>query len=330
MNRRLLALILLIIALVAVPFGIREYYVGILTQLVINAILVVSFRFILQMGELSLAHVVMMGFGGYMAAILFQRFDWPFWVAMPMGGLASATFALVVSQPLLRMKSFYFFVGSFAVGEVMRLCWLRFKVPFGGHIGLVRLYPPALYAIDLKDPVTYYLFALFVALLCIIIMYRLERSRLGGTLKAIASNDRLAQSVGIDVRGYKTQAFVIGSFFAGIAGVLLTFRLNSISASQYTMTYGLSMLVWVIVGGKGRFFGPILGLSVLMGFRELMIDMGITLLAPLIYGLLLIVTLIFIPDGFIALPERIMGRRRKDKRTTDGIVHTEGEQDGTA
>ncbi len=99
-------------------------------------VVVVSYRLVTITGEWSLAHVVMMGVGGYASALLAKRAGLDFWLSMPLAALFTAGLAFVLSFPLFRMKAFYFLIGSFAAGEAIRLTWIRFYDPFGGPKGL--------------------------------------------------------------------------------------------------------------------------------------------------------------------------------------------------
>jgi len=304
-----IGLTVLAIILVALPFALREYYVDVVTMLLINVILVVSFRLITTIGAWSLAHIPMMGAGAYATALMTGALGWPFWLTLPLAGLAAALIGLAMSYPLVRTKGFAFFVASFAAGDAMRLCWMRFKVPFGGHRGLTNIpFPeaipiPGLRTIDFSDAIPYYFLALVVTVLCLLIMYRLDKSRIGDTLKAINSQDSLAMSVGINITQYKILAFVIGSFFAGIAGVLLAHRLWAVEPQQFGFGTTVYLLVWVVFGGTHTFAGPIIGVTVLTVLGELL-DPFVEWV-PMIYGAILILTLLFLPDGLEGLPRRL-------------------------
>ena len=153
-------------------------------------------------------------------------------------------------------------------------------------------------------PVPYYFFALIVGIVCLVVMYRIEHSRFGFVFHAVHHKDLLAQSVGVDTRRYRTIAFVTASFFAGIAGAMVAHYVTAINPGLFGLPRMLNVLVWVLVGGLGSFAGPIIGVTVLSiadesfrGFKEL---------RPAIYGLTLIVTMIFLPDGLVSLPAKIM------------------------
>jgi len=298
------------VVLISAPFAISGYKVDVLTNLLINIILVASFRLITTTGGWSLAHVPMMGCGAYATALLAGTLGIPFWISLPLAGLAAGLTGMVISFPLARTKGFAFFVASFAAGEAIRLCWIRFKIPFGGHKGLT-VPPPVLFKnvawLDFAEAVPYYFLALVITIVSLAIMYRLNNSRIGDTWRALASEEKLAKSVGINITKYKMLAFSIGSFFAGIAGVLLAHRLWAIEPRQFGFTATLYLLVWVVFGGSHTFAGPIIGLVVLTFLGELL--RPLVEWVPMIFGTIIILILIFLPNGLESLPGKLRMRK---------------------
>ena len=279
--------------------------------LVINVLVVASYRLLTLTGEWSLAHVVLVGVGGYASTLLAKRAGVPVPLAMPLGAAVAAFTAYVLSFPLFRMKAFYFLIGSFAAGEIIRLCWKRFRDPFGGPKGLKLI--PAVPDIELGgftvaffEPVNYYYLCLIVVTASLVVLQRLERSRIGLTFHAIHWQDRLAESVGIDARGYRTLALVISAFFAGLAGALLAHYLGTVNPSQFDVEAMVYVLVWVIVGGTTTIWGPILGVTVLTIINEIVLrELGLDQARPLIYGAVLIAAILFLPDGIESLGPKL-------------------------
>ena len=316
--------------MVVAPFTMSGYKVDFLTMLMVNVILAVSFRLITTTGGWSLAHLPMMGAGAYATALMSGKLGIPFWFSMPLAGLVAGLIGLGISYPLARTKGFAFFVASFAAGEALRLCWTRFRTPFGGHKGVTVPIPepiPGVAALDFAEAIPYYFLTLVVTIVCLAIMYRLDKSRIGETMKAIHSHEDLAKSVGINTDGYKMLAFSIGSFFAGISGVLLAHRLWAIEPEQFSFTSTLYLLVWVVFGGSHTFAGPIIGVVALGILGEFLRPLAHWV--PMVYGFIIILTLIFLPNGLESLPARLesswgkiwkihisFGEREKESRQT--------------
>ena len=294
------------IIVISAPFTLTNYKVDILTNLLINIVLVSSFRIITMTGGWSLAHIPMMGCGAYATALLTGALGVPFWISLPLSGLAAGVVGALIGFPLARTKGFAFFVASFAAGEAIRLSWMRFKVPFGGHKGLT-LPPPDLFAgvswLDFTTAKPYYFLTLILTLVCLAIMHRLDHSRIGNTWRSIESHENLTRSVGINCTKYKVLGFAIGSFFAGVAGVLLAHRLWAIEPYQFGFTTTLYLLVWVVFGGSHTFYGPIVGVIALTLLGELLRPLAEWV--PMVYGAIIILTLIFLPSGLESLLARI-------------------------
>jgi branched-chain amino acid transport system permease protein len=233
---------------------------------------------------------------------------------MLLGAGTSAAVAYVLSFPLLRMKGFYFLIGSFAAGEVIRLLWIKFRI-FGGPKGLKLIPPfPDLGPIAFYDPTNYYYLCLVVVAASLALLYRIEHSRIGLTFHAVHWRDQLAESVGVDTRGYRTLAFVIASFFAGVSGALLAHYIGTVNPNRFDVAQMVFVLIWVIVGGTATFFGPIIGVVTLTIVNEIVLrQLGTDELRPLFYGGILIVAMLFLPGGLESLGPKLpklFGRRQ--------------------
>jgi branched-chain amino acid transport system permease protein len=213
------------------------------------------------------------------------------------------------------MSGFYFLIGSFAAGEVIRLIWKRFSDPFGGATGIKRI--PGLPDISLGgqllfdpySPVHYYYLMLVVVAVSIFILHRIERSRIGLTFHAIHWQDKLAQSVGIASFRYRMLAFVIASFFAGLGGAFYAHYLSTVNPNQFDVTQMVYVVIWTIVGGTTRIYGPILGVFALTVLDEIVLRaIGADQVRPLLYGVVLIAAILFLPNGLESLVTR-RGRR---------------------
>lgn len=299
---------LLLAALVAaLPHMLSYSQQEIAVFLVINILLVASYRLLTLTGEWSLGHVVLMGCGAYASAMLVKNSDVPVLLAMPLGALIAGLIAYLLSFPLFRMKGFYFLIGSFAAAEIIRLIWKRFSDPFGGPKGL-KLIPnlPTLEAgpvsIDFSEPVAYYYFSVGVVGVSLWLLYRIEHSRIGLTFHAIHWQDRLAQSVGVNTFHYRTLAFVIASAFAGLAGALYAHYVGTISPARFEIEEMVYVLIWAITGGTATFYGPIAGVIVLTVLNEIVLrSLGVDELRPLLYGSILIASILFLPKGLESL-----------------------------
>lgn len=311
----LLGWALLAAALVALPHGLSFSQQEVLVFLTINVLVVASYRLLTLTGEWSLGHVVIVGVGAYASALASKFIGLPAPLAMLLGAATAALVALALSLPLLRMKGFYFLIGSFAAGEVIRLSWKRFREPFGGAKGLTGIEPMPTFELgpltfDFFEPVTYYYFALGVVGASLWLLWRIERSPVGLTFQAVHWQDRLAAASGVNLRAWRTIAFVIASGFAGLAGALQAHYIGTINPSGFDVEQMVFVLTWAIVGGTATLYGPILGCVVLTVLNEIVLrELGFEQARPLIYGLVLILAVLFLPKGLESLAPRLAPRR---------------------
>lgn len=296
------------------PFVIGEYEVEILILFLINVMLATSYRLVTTTGDWSLSHVVSMGAGAYASALMAKYFGWPFWMTAPLAGAAAGLIGLGLVYPLLRTKGFGFFIASFAVGEFLRLIWVKVHNPFGGPRGMINIpYVGELGPIDFFNAIPYYFLTLVITLVCVFIMFRIDRSRIGDAFKAIHTDDLLSECVGIRVGRYRTYAFVLGSFFAGISGALLAHRLNAIDPHIFDINTMVYLIIWVVIGGTLTFSGPIIGVAVI----TIVFEWSRPLLQwrPLLFGAILIGFLIFLPGGLEGLIPKFAFWKKNQKTT---------------
>ena len=290
--------------------------------LVINVLLVVSYRLMTLTGEWSLGHVVLMGVGAYASALFSKRLGVPVPVSMLLGAVTAGVAAAALSFPLFRMKGFYFLIGSFAAGEVIRLIWKYFTFPFGGPKGL-KLIPgfPDIGPISFFEPEIYYYLCLVVVAISVFILYRIERSRIGLTFHAIHWQDKLAESVGVDTFRYRMLAFVLASFFAGLAGSLYAHYIGTVNPTRFDVEEMVYVLIWAIVGGTATFYGPIVGVVVLTIINDVILrSLGLDEARPMFYGAILIASVLFLPDGLESLVPKFKRMFGSAKSTPDREV----------
>lgn len=313
--RNLILLIAGFAALVALPHALSFSQQEILVFLTINVLLVSSYRLLTLTGEWSLGHVVIMGVGAYASALFTKEMGIFVPVSILLGGITAALLAVALSFPLFRMKGFYFLIGSFAAGEIIRLLWKRFRDPFGGPKGIKGIDPMpdfsiGIYEFDFFEPVSYYYFAGMVVIICLWILWRIEKSPVGLTFHAVHWQDKLAEASGVNLRAYRTLAFAIASGFAGLGGALLAHYVGTINPNTFDVDLMVFVLTWAIVGGTGTFYGPILGCVVLTVLNEIILrEMGFEQMRPLIYGAIMILSILFLPKGLESLVQKITFKR---------------------
>ena len=308
-NRAKAAFGLFFLILVALGLILRNepYWMGVVIVCLFSTILAISWLLILITGHISVAHAAFMGIGGISSALLVMEAGLSFWLALPLAGLITASIAVLLGIPILRVRGIYFLVITLAFGEVVRIIILKWKF-LGGYVGLIGIPAPnPIGSIDFTSRVHYYYLILFLVAITILVMYRIYSSRIGRTFRSIGENEALAESLGIDVLKYKLLAFAIGCFFAGITGSFVVHYLHYSSADMYGVWQSLMTQIHAVVGGMGFIIGgPIVGAFSLTFFPELLdIRWDISKSEPLIYAVFLILVIFFLRGGLMTLPQRL-------------------------
>jgi branched-chain amino acid transport system permease protein len=306
-----LALAAFLVALAAVPaFVHSSYLLHVMILIFLNVMLATS------LWLLGITHLISFGQAGFMfigamtSALLTKDLGISFWIALPISGVLPALIAAPVGRLSLRVRGVYFFLVTLAFGEVVRGIFAYFQVPFGGWYGVRDIPPPSpRWLFTPLDKVPFYYLGLVLVVLTCWVIWRISRSWFGEVLWSIRESELLASSVGIDVQGYKLVAFIISAFVAGLAGSFYANYVGYISPLIFDFTYSVSILVFVVVGGFGALAGPITGAVVLTIIPEIFRASG--KYQMLIFGLILVFSMLAMPDGIIGALHRFQLRRTR-------------------
>jgi branched-chain amino acid transport system permease protein len=294
------------ILLVLWPIFVNEaFFLYIATVVLLYTIGAASLHLVLRTGHLSLCHAAFMGLGGYTSALLTTRLGWPFVPAFLASGLVPAAVALIVGPIVLRLRGVYFVLITFTFGEVVRLVFNEWQSLTGGADGIFRIPPPFPF---LADKRAYYYFALIMATLCVGAIARLLASQTGRYVDAIRESERLAQSSGVPVLRFKVMIFSIACGLVGLQGSLLAHYIHFIAPGSYTFNESLNLLVMNVIGGMGSLMGPLIGAGFLTSLPELL--RGWVELQRVLYGVVLILVMLFVPGGLMELGRRMVASSR--------------------
>lgn len=298
-----------VLALAAVLFFIPvlwadEFYLNIIISIYLHIILAVSLNMVIKTGKLSIAHAAFMGIGGYTSALGVLRLGFPYLLALPLSGLMGACIALLFGRLLLKLQGVYFVLVTFAFGEVVRLFFVNLVEPFGGPTGIINIPPPRITllpgtAFTLLSKVSYYYLVLGVMLVTLFLIHRIYQSSIGKAMDCTRETEHLAEFTGIDTFQHKMFAFAAGGFFAGLAGSLFAHYYRFISPESFTFWESVNLIVINVVGGMGGIAGPILGSIFLVPLPEFL--RGFVEYQRVLYGLILILTLWFMPTGMLGV-----------------------------
>lgn len=293
--------------ILALPWVLGGYHLHLLVMAAIFAILAASLGLVIgYAGLLSLGHTAFFGIGAYTSALLFLKLGVSMWWGMLAAALVSALTAFVLGALILRVRGNRFVIVTVAFAEIMRLVAHNWVEVTRGQMGLPGILPPKidLLGIDFNNKVNFYYVAIVVAGLSIWALSRIARSPLGWGFVAVRENEALGESVGISAYRHAMMVFVIGAFFAGIAGSLYAHYINFIGPDLFYFSYTTILLVMVVMGGLGTIIGPVIGALVFTLLPEYLRVASEYRLV--FFGAILIVGILFVPRGLMELGPRLM------------------------
>ncbi|MFW2491899.1 branched-chain amino acid ABC transporter permease [Clostridium chromiireducens] len=265
---------------------INSYYMGIITLVLINIILAVSLNLIVGFtGQLSLGHAGFMSIGAYVSAIVTQKAGMPLLVSVLIGAIIACIFAALIGYPTLKLTGDYFAITTLAFGEIIRIVIMNIDA-VGGARGFTGIPKKTTFSI-----------AFLVMVITILVIYNIIHSSQGRAMLSVRENEIAAQSMGINAFKYKMMAFIIGAFFAGIAGGLYAHYMGYIQPVSFDFNKSIDYLTFVVFGGMGSLSGSIIATIILTFLPELLRGLGDYRM--IIYPLALIVLMIFRPQGLL-------------------------------
>jgi branched-chain amino acid transport system permease protein len=279
------------------------YFLHLITIVTINLILAVSLRLVLLTGHFNLGHAAFAGIGAYTSAILAKRLGFPFFADLFAAGVLASVVACFLGLAILRLRGIYFGLATFTFACLTRLVILYWDSLTGGPAGIRDIPFPNLFGFEVATRLGLSYTGLFLAAVCLSVMYLIENSRVGKTFKAISQAPDLAESVGVNVTGYNIFAFSIASFFAGIAGGFYGHYITYISADRFEVFMSVFILIYNIVGGEASILGPMVGTVFMTLLNEPF--RGYTQYEMVFFSLSLMVCILLLPDGLISIPRRI-------------------------
>jgi branched-chain amino acid transport system permease protein len=307
------------IVLAAFPFLAPGYWVYFAGLLAVNIVATAGLDIIMgYTGLLSLGHAAFMGVGAYTVALAVQHLGLPFYLTIPMGGLAAAVVGVIFGLPALRIRGLYLVIATLAAQFILNFVFVNWESVTRGDGGIVV--PPAtLFGFSFNDERRVYLLVVPVAIVMVLASVNLFRSRVGRAFIAIREKDLTAEVLGVNIVRYKLMAFAIGSFYAGVAGGLMAYFARLVNPEQYGLVLSVFFLAAVIVGGMGSALGSVLGAVFMTILPEVLreslvgaatvvgLDLS-TVLVPFqetLFGLLMVLFLIFEPQGLARVWHRI-------------------------
>lgn len=306
------------VLMAAYPFFSGMYNTNVMISALIYIMLGLGLNIVLGLGGmLHLGHAAFFAVGAYTYGLFFRyagdffvnagiNTGWMFWIAIPFAGITAAVFGVILSLPVLRLRGDYLAIVTLAFGEITRMILQNWGNVTGGATGISLIPRPWLFGINVTPRIAavyiYYIVFVFV-IISIISVSRLENSRIGRAWEAMREDEIACQSMGIDLVKNKLTAFVLGSVWAGVAGVLFAAQTTYINPDSFTIWESILILCIVVLGGTGSISGVILGALIIKLLPEYM--RAFAQYRLLVFGMALVLMMIFRPGGIITKVRKI-------------------------
>jgi branched-chain amino acid transport system permease protein len=261
-------------------------------------------------GYPSFGNVVFFGLGGYTTAVLMVKADAGFWVTVPAAALVGLGFAVLMGIPILRLKGHYFAIATLGVAEGMREVVINTGGLTGGNKGLTIPAVGAKATTSYPGNTGFYFYFLALAVIAMVVVWSVARSRFGYALRAISQDEDAAAAAGIDTTRAKIAAFALAGVLTSLAGAIYAFQQVTIYPDRlFSVDITVLMVVMAVIGGAGTVLGPMIGAVALQYLSEWLRDN-----APdyhtLIFGAIIVLAVLVLPMGVVNFAREAWERRR--------------------
>ncbi|AZV63399.1 branched-chain amino acid ABC transporter permease [Peribacillus frigoritolerans] len=287
------------IVLALIFFGIMQYTIsnGILNPFYINTLMFIGINIMLATslhliigitGQFSIGHAGFLAVGAYASAVMTMKLELPFIIAVLTGGVIAAVAGMVIGIPSLRLKGDYLAIATLGFGEIVRIVLLNIEY-VGGASGMQ------------VSHLTTWPWVFACVMITVLVIRNFTNSTHGRACISVREDETAADAMGINTTYYKVAAFVIGAFFAGIAGSLYAHNFYIIQPSNFGFLKSFDILIFVVLGGLGSLSGSVLAAILLTIVTTFLQDYPETRM--IIYSLVLILMMIFRPQGLMGTKE---------------------------
>jgi branched-chain amino acid transport system permease protein len=263
-------------------------------------------------GQISLGNAAFMAIGAYSCGYLGTKFNMPFYICIPLAGLITASFGMFVGIPSLRIKGLYLAMATLAAHFIVEFLIVKWESVTGGVAGLTIL-TPKLGSFAIDSDARLFVLIIVLAILAVFFAKNLFRTKVGKAFVAIRDQAISAEVMGVNILKYKLLSFGISSFYVGVAGALIAYQSKIISPETFPIAVAIDYLGMIIIGGLGSILGSIYGAIFITLLPELLRMITTSLsgsfpelinklaaMKELVFGMLVIIFLIFEPNGMAA------------------------------
>lgn len=286
----------------------NDFYVHVVQDMILLAIAATGLNILFGMsGQLSLGQAAFFALGAYGSGILATKLGWPLAITMPIGVIVAGMAGVVIGLVALRARTHYLAMATLAFGFIVEILCQRWVDLTGGSMGLIGV--PQLNFGDFAMGPAYFFWIAAAALLILQTMVDyLAKSSTGRSLHAIKESESFALTVGIPVAMVRAGVFVVAAMMAGLAGAFFAHQSGYLSSDAFNLDRSISLLIAVVLGGLGKPYGAIVGAVIIVLLNQL--TAGLYEVSYFIFGAILLLVMLFFPDGAVGALERLLRPRR--------------------
>lgn len=316
-QHRKLTMVLLLVAAAILPALLNNsYLIGIGTKILMYMLLASSVNVINgYSGQFAIGHAGFLCVGAYTGAILMARAHFSFFAALPVAGLVTALFGMLVSFPIGKLSGIYLGFVTLGFSEIIRIICLNWTSVTGGPMGIKAIPGPNLFGLSLQSSLGYY-YVIFVLLIAMVFCTsRILKSRTGRAWVSIRENNAAAASIGINTARYKTMNIMYATFWEGCAGAFMATYYHFVDSSMFVTDESFNILSMAIIGGMGTIAGPLVGATLINIITEAF--RFLSEYRMVIYALLIIGMMWLRPQGIAGSSDSVLvsgGLRHTKKR----------------
>jgi len=297
--------------LILIPFdwSLGQYtvlmiFIGIHTMVTVGMCLLLGYT-----GQVSLGQAAFYGMGAYFSAVLSKTYGVNPWLAMLIAAIATGAFAYVIGYPIFRLRGNYLAMATLGLGMIIYILFNQLAQFTGGPEGMSGIPYLSIGGFVFDTSFKRYFLVWFFCLAVLLISQNIVRSRTGRALRAIHGSEAAAESIGINVTQFKVKIFVLSAVYASLAGSLFVHHLTFISPQPFGFLASLMIVVMAVIGGLASIWGAIFGAATIRILSdELLLRFGEW--DVIIYGLILMLVMIFMPEGLFVRLRDIFERWR--------------------
>ena len=288
---------------------LNDYYIYLANRICIFILLTVGLNVVKGFcGQVTIGHVGLYAIGAVTAAVLALNFGWSFWMTLPAAIVIAGLAGVLVGIPSFRLEGAYLALATLGLGESVRIM-ISVTPYLGSSTGLGGIPAPSLFGLELDSFTRFFYLAMPLTLLGIYLSFAILRSATGRAFQAIREDTIAAAAAGVYVRKYKLLAFVLSAMYAGCAGALFAHMPPGyIHHNNFTIIEMVTLLLMVVLGGLGHIWGGVIGAIIVTIIYDQTLDYYFY--QPLIFGLSMVLLVVFIPSGIGGVIDRYLTTSR--------------------